>query len=165
MYRNNRYDHRYDSEYQAGGFDGNGWDGYSPRAQRYHGVRNQGSRNGYGWPPKKKSGCKVSVGKEGKYKGFQFVTGWNKSKQRGFIKAFVYPYHGTTETKGKANGNVHQTLMVKIEFANGNQPLNIPCIRNLTTGKVTFDAFGTTMVMNPKAPNGGYFGTAIPRKR
>ncbi|MBO9731164.1 MAG: hypothetical protein J7623_21175 [Chitinophaga sp.] len=78
------------------------------------------------------------------------ISGWNKSRTRGFISFVAIP------RKERETANpVYEHWVVSVQFS---------------TGKKTFTGFYNTnrrlltipdlaMVANPGAPNGGYFGT------
>jgi hypothetical protein len=148
------------------GGHGNGYNGgyggqrrnfnYGYRNNNYGGGYPQQAWGGYPPPPKKRSGAKVTLGARGtKGEGFEYVTAWNVSKDRGLITAFVFPYKNTHEYKN-SRGEVSETLMCKIEYKRTGQTKLVPCTRKISSGKVRIPELG--MVINPKAPNGGYFG-------
>lgn len=113
--------------------------------------------------PKKRSGCKYTTDKN----GVPTITGWNVSRKRGFITFIAQP-----KKNGKGAGEIYQSPTTKREF-------------QLWTVKVTFkdqmkETFETglyyidtgklilidwQLVANPKAPNGGYFGTNSNKRR
>ncbi|MEZ2445929.1 hypothetical protein AB6805_29645 [Chitinophaga sp. RCC_12] len=103
---------------------------------------------------RKKSGCKMRSGwtsrKTGERVDDNLLTGWNKSRTRGFITFIAIP----RKEKETSNANFEHWV-VSVQFS---------------TGKKTFTGFYNVnrrlltipdlqMVANPNAPNGGYFGT------
>lgn len=100
---------------------------------------------------KKHSGCKHVENAKG-----EFLSAWNYSKGRGMLKAFVFPYHGTGTLNKSQKGNEYISMMCKVTYQNSGIEKLIPVQMNIHTKKVTLSDLG--MVLNPKAPNGGYFG-------
>ncbi len=123
-------------------------------------ASNQGyAKKSYQEEQKKHSGCKQVIISKGQYEGSTAFSGWNYSKARGLLSFFAAPYNGTHETKGKVNGNLHLNYILKITNKRTMQIHIMPCLYNKSTGKVT--CMKLNLVMNPKAPNGGYCGKVL----
>lgn len=103
---------------------------------------------------KKSTGCKQGLSKENN----PWISGWNKQKGR-FLSILAYPYKGTHITMGQGpGGHEWHNWMAKVKM-NGVEVANRPCLYDATTGKVIIEWIDEGIVMNPKAPNGGYCGT------
>lgn len=82
------------------------------------------------------------------------TTGWNKSKHAGFVTFLCVVTKSSVESESQ-NGNKYISVMVKVrhqmmpdQITNG--------LMNVRTGQVVVQTMG--IVINPKAPNGGYCG-------
>lgn len=113
--------------------------------------RNYGNRR----QPKKHSGAKLTVMQKGKHKGQQCIVAWNYSRQRGLISVIAAPYKGTKEVKSKT-GRKWQNWMVTIRNKRTMQETITSGLFDPASRKLIVNDLG--MVMNPGAPNGGYFG-------
>lgn len=103
---------------------------------------------------KKSSGCKAGIGPKS---GKPWVSGWNFQKRRGMLTFIAGPYEGTSVVQGKTHE--WENWVAKLKLNGIPQPGVMPCLYDVTTGKVIFKDLDAGMVANPKAPNGGYFGT------
>lgn len=131
--RNNR------GQFSNGGYNNNNNGGYN---SNYNGGQRQA--------PRKKSGAKFTRDKNGN----PCTTGWNKSRFAGFVKFLCVVTKSSVESESQT-GNKYISVMVKVqkqmtpeETTNG--------LMNINTGQVTIQSMG--IVLNPKAPNGGYCG-------
>lgn len=100
---------------------------------------------------KKHSGASKGTDKNGK----QYFRGWNFSQRRGMITVYVTAFKSTGEHSA-ANGNVYTNLMAKVEYKDSGVEKLCGALLSHSTGRVTIPELG--MVLNPAAPNGGYFG-------
>nr|WP_319398211.1 hypothetical protein [uncultured Carboxylicivirga sp.] len=105
--------------------------------------------------PRKKSGCKYNPNAKN---GAEVMTGWNKSR-KGFMSFIASPHKTKSKIKHPNGGNT-ELWMVKITM--GIQEVWHTGFFNPTTKKLTIPAL--TMVANPNAANGGYFGTYLKRR-
>lgn len=112
--------------------------------------RNNSNNRSSGGSEKKHSGCKAGFTK----KGDPFTQGWNVSKRHGMMSFLAVPYKGSKLVTSKS-GKRWLNVMVKVSPEKA-QPFIVSGMRNDDTGQVTIQELG--MVMNPKAPNGGYCG-------
>lgn len=114
------------------------------------------TQNGWNQRQKsKKSGAKSGVAHvrttgEAKH----WVSGW-QVRNRQLTSIMCGPYKDTRESKSKS-GRIWHNWIAKIKPAAG-APYIQPCLYDAMTGKVIIRSLG--MVINPKAPNGGYCGT------
>ncbi|MFW6015808.1 MAG: hypothetical protein ACOCRK_05175 [bacterium] len=106
---------------------------------------------------KKKSGCKTSKIENGKNKGHISIHGWNKSKSRGFITFSAFPKKGAKKYPNENKTRYWMPYLVEVKFHNTMETRLMNGLFDTTTYKLIIDEF--QMVANPKAPNGGYFGT------
>ena len=125
-----------------------------------------GYPNGYAQqaPPRKKSGAKISQGKNGK----PVMTGWKKSRNA-FLTLVACPNNGAniarkdgsiiTNAKGQEYARWTCTL---VDRSTGSVTTHSG-LYNLTTGKLYIPDL--KMVASPSAPNGGYFGNSYVSKR
>lgn len=106
--------------------------------------------------PRKKSGAKSgsSRTREGEIK--LWVSGW-KGAGASFMTCICGPY-GKTETTDSKTGRKWQNWIAKFQPKNA-APFIQPCLYDMMTGKVVIGSMG--LVINPKAANGGYFGTYV----
>jgi hypothetical protein len=100
---------------------------------------------------RKHSGATKGTDKNGK----QYFRGWNYSQQRGMLTIFVSAFKSSGEHTAK-NGNVYTNLMAKVQYKNSGVEKLCGALLSHSTGRVTIPELG--MVLNPSAPNGGYFG-------
>jgi|GEM_PF-6376605 len=137
--------------YNNGGFSNGGYSvgNYQPSRGGYTNSR---SNNNYGGqrPQKKHSGAKTGTTK----KGEKYTTGWNKSRGAGFVTFLCVTTSKSVSSESKS-GRKWVSVMVKVRkqmtpetTTNG--------LMDVQTGMVTIDSMG--IVLNPKAPNGGYCG-------
>ncbi|MCU4165219.1 hypothetical protein [Carboxylicivirga caseinilyticus] len=131
--------------------------GYLPQGfnQGYNGQSYvaRGFRPQYHSRPRKKSGCKYNPNAKN---GAPVITGWNKSRSRGFISFIASPH----KKKSKGKNPNYETWMVKV--TSGIQTVWHVGQYNLTKGILTIPDLN--MVANPKAPNGGFFGSFLKRR-
>lgn len=126
----------------------------SDGVKQFRGRRKE-SRETYDDVKRKKSGCQFGIGEEKKK---PWVSGWNVSAQ-GYMKFLAYPYKDTKRvTSGE--GKEWENWVVKITHPDKKQTL-LPCLFEVKTHRVLMKDIG--MVANPKAPNGGYWGTMFKR--
>ncbi|PSL43411.1 hypothetical protein CLV51_108100 [Chitinophaga niastensis] len=141
----------FNRNYSRSAYSGGG-SGYAKRTNYSYAGRPQRQA-------RKKSGCKLKNGwvsrKTGERVDDNLLTGWNKSRSRGFITFIAVP----RKERETSNANFEHWV-VSVQFA---------------TGRKTFTGFYSIsrrvlivpdlqMVANPHAPNGGYFGTFSKRK-
>lgn len=146
--------------YQGGGFGQN----YSNRRTNYNQDFSQNRRGnaGYNYQAriKKHSGAKESMIKIGENKGKSCITAWNYSKRFGLRTFLVTSYKNSKFITSK-KGREWQTMMVTIK-SSGQIPQIASAFLDVMTNKVYIPDM--KMVINPKAPNGGYCGTFERRK-
>ncbi len=116
-----------------------------------------GRRNNNRRPPKytknghpAKSQCRMKPDKTGR----PCITGWNVSKERGFITMVSVPCKDF-KTKSKNSDK----WVASVKFADGKKTFT--AFYNTMTKKLTIPDLD--MVANPNAQNGGYFGTYVKR--
>lgn len=130
-----------------------------PRGYGYHNGygRPQYQRNGYngyqgGYPqqqqPRKKSGCKIGQDKTGR----PCITGWNKSRSRGFLSFVAVP---CKDAKTKSPNS--DKWVASVQFPDGKKTFT--AFYNVNTKKLSIPDL--QMVANP-AKN--YFGTFVKRR-
>lgn len=106
--------------------------------------------------PRKRSGAKMSkyTPTQGANKGQQqiIVNGWRKNRQ-GFTKFTAVT---TKFSKDGGKGWIGSIFVTVTNVSTGQESKYWGTMQS-STGKVVIDALG--IVMNPKAPNGGYCGT------
>jgi hypothetical protein len=112
---------------------------------------NQNRNNGGNAQKKKHSGAKF---KSSDKNGNPCTTGWNFSKRFGLV-TFLCVVTSSSVKSESGTGKKYISVMIKVrkpmsaDFVTGG-------IMNVATGQVTSDNLG--IVINPKAPNGGYCG-------
>jgi hypothetical protein len=113
--------------------------------------RNTGNNNS-GQQKKKHSGAghKTSVGKGGN----PCTWGWNFSKRFGLVK-FLCVFTSATKVVDSGRNRTWANVMVKITKPMS-APQTVSGMMDVHTGMVTIQDLG--IVINPKAPNGGYCG-------
>lgn len=132
-YNNNR-------NYRQGG-------GFSNRSYSY--------RGGNSYQPVRTAAKKRSGAKHGRTKnGDPYTTGWNASRKHGLVKFLCVPYKKSKQSES-ANGRQWLNVMVKVEKQMAPEFITSGMM-DLVSGKVTVQSLG--IVINPKAPNGGYCG-------
>ncbi|WP_447642439.1 MULTISPECIES: hypothetical protein [Chitinophagaceae] len=114
------------------------------------GNRNYNNRGGNSRPQRKKSGAKAGVGKNGK----PYVQGWNASRQNGMVSFLCVPTSNTGQHTSRTGRN-WENWMVVVQPRMGASFLK-SCLYDPSTGKCIISDMG--IVLNPKAPNGGYCG-------
>ena len=100
---------------------------------------------------KKHSGCKTGVSRKD---GSPYTQGWNYSRSHGLVSFLAVCTKGTHETTSKT-GRKWLNVMVKVQKKFQNDVL-FSGLMDVMTGKVIIN--DQNIVMNPKAPNGGYCG-------
>lgn len=105
-----------------------------------------------GWVPyKKRSGSKSGFTKDNKF----YVTAWNRSKEKGFIKVSAFENKKSTRFENE-HGEESIMLMFEIFYERtGNKLLEIAQYK-FKTGKAFLSTLN--MVISTKSNNGGYFG-------
>lgn len=113
---------------------------------------------------RKHSGARIKDGKNGK----PVIFGWNK-KRSAFLTIVACPNNGANAL---AKGGAIITNKKEQEYARWTATIvekntasvsTHSALYNLSTGKLYLPDLG--MVVNPNAPNGGYFGRCVPSKR
>lgn len=100
----------------------------------------------------KKSGCKYTS-KDKTGNGMPAISGWNVSKERGFVSFVAMPYKNyNDDTKNKNYKSWVATVTVRRTF----RQEKVKCLFNVEKKMLLFPDFG--MVASPNSPNGGYFG-------
>jgi len=122
---------------------------------------NQGgySRSGNTRSGRKHSGCRMTVVKD---TGEQIVVGWNYSRSRGMISFIASPYKGT-KTSTSRSGRDWENWFVKITNKRTMQITNHSGLWDCQRRRLLIKDLN--MVANPGAPNGGYFGQHISKRR
>jgi hypothetical protein len=105
---------------------------------------------------RKKSGCQQGIGRDSNK---AWVSGWNISAQ-GYMKFLAFPYKDTKRVTS-GSGVQWENWVVKITHPDKQQSV-LPCLYEVGTGRVLMKDLG--MIANPKAPNGGYWGTMFVHK-
>lgn len=99
---------------------------------------------------RKKSGAKSGVTKSGK----MYVNGWKVMQGQGIVSVIAGPTKDTDQHTSKT-GRIWENWCAKITKP-FSKPELVSCLYDTMTGKVIIGDLG--LVLNPKAPNGGYFG-------
>ena len=141
MYNNNR---QYGFGRSNGGFS------KAPYSQQYQNQQFQ-----------KKSGAGMGQYTNKKGERIPYVNGWKKSKE-GFITIMCNPYKDTEKHQSKKSGLTYENWIAEIKVG-ANRPYILPVLYRVDTCKIIIDQL--SMVINPKALNGGYCGTFIKSKR
>ena len=106
---------------------------------------------------KKRSGCKW---KNTTRNGKPCITAWKYDAQKkGIISVLVAPYKKTKRRKSKA-GITWENWIATITMPSGNKLVR-SCMVNMDNKKFYLQELN--MMGNPRANNGGYFGTHIRR--
>ncbi|WP_131537999.1 hypothetical protein [Pedobacter nototheniae] len=117
--------------------------------------RSNNSRNNNGnnnnQPTKKHSGCKYTPNSKN---GTPVTTGWNYSRRNGLV-TFLCVTTKNTEVHTSKSGKEWLNVMVKVSKKMCKDEL-VSGLMERHTGKVIVKELG--IVLNPKAPNGGYCG-------
>ncbi|SJZ94765.1 hypothetical protein, partial [Sediminibacterium ginsengisoli] len=101
-------------------------------------------------PKRKRSGCTSGVSGDSRK---PWVRGWKASRQ-GFVTIICGPNKGTNVHESRTGRNWENwTATVQVGMA---APYLVSCLYDQSTGKVSIEKLG--LVLNPKAPNGGYCG-------
>lgn len=100
---------------------------------------------------KKKSGCKIGVSKNGR----QYITGWNVSKERGYI-TFIANRANDIEYSSRG-GKIWHRYVVNISIKRTMEKRVVSGLFDIDSKKLIIKELG--MVANPKGGRGGYFGT------
>ena len=129
----------------------------------YNNYNNNGYNQGYNnqnyqnQPPRKKSGCRETQGKNKK----ATIHGWRKSN--GQFMNFVACQNNGEKAHGKGGaviknkkGEEYTRWTAKLTNKTIGTVSTVNCLYNHTTGKLYFPDLN--LVANPKAPNGGYWG-------
>jgi len=141
--------------------------GYINRRSNYNQdfSQNQRGTNGYQYQPqkqvKKHSGAKTGILRNGNYVGEQYVQGWNYSKAHG-LRTFLSTPYGKTKKSVSKNGNEWLNVMVKVQ-PKQQKAFIVSGMMEIRTSRVIIEELG--IIMNPKAPNGGYCGTMFQSRR
>jgi hypothetical protein len=113
----------------------------------YQAQNNGGQRQ----QTKKHTGAKFTRSKKD---GSPVTTGWNYSKRFGLVTFLCVTTSKSVESESNT-GNKYISVMIKVR-----KPMSPEVITNglmnIHTGQVTCEAM--QIVINPKAPNGGYCG-------
>lgn len=128
--------------------------------------RNYGQNYGGGYQsqPRKKSGAKLTQGKNDK----PVISAWKKNRYA-FLSMVATPNNGENiAAKGgrvikNKKGQEYARWTVTITERNTGQVSTHSGLYNLATGKLYIPDL--KLVANPKAPNGGYFGNSFVRNR
>lgn len=113
-------------------------------------VNNRNSNNNQS-TMKKHSGCKTGVSRKD---GSPYTQGWNYSRAHGLVSFLAVCTKGTSLHISKT-GREWLNVMVKVQKKFQNDVL-FSGLMDKVTGKVIIN--DQNLVMNPKAPNGGYCG-------
>lgn len=125
--------------------------GYNQGNNQYNGNNNNYDRSNRNQSQKKHSGSKTGLMKNGEGR---YTTGWNKSRQNGFVTFLCVPTSKSVKSESQT-GNKYISVMIKVR-KHMTPEITTNGLMNLATGQVTIDSMG--LVLNPKAPNGGYCG-------
>lgn len=147
-------------------FDNNSYQGRSYQRQ-YNKPVGRGYRqapmNAY-QPTPKKSGCRITEGKNGK----PCVTAWKASKH-GFLTLVACPNNGDKLMRQDGSvivnkkGQEYARWTAKLVDKHSGSVSSHQALYNLATGKLYLPDL--KMVASPKAPNGGFFGNSYVSKR
>ncbi len=121
--------------------------------------RNGGSQTGYSadqYGPQQRVAKKHSGAKHGSDKNGQvYTSGWNYSKRHGLVTFLCVPYKKSKRVTS-ARGIEWINVMVKIKKTMSANQI-VSGMMDFHSGRVIIKDLG--LVINPKAPNGGYCGT------
>lgn len=123
--------------------------------QNYSYNNYENNRNNYN-KPKKKSGCKSGIDRNGK----PYIQGWKADKTNGLRKFYASPYKNTQEVKSK-KGKVWQNWFVRITMSNGEE-IRTSGMFDVANDKLIIPQL--SFIMNPKGGYGGYVGPAYYKK-
>ncbi len=165
-YNNNNYNNGGGYNGGYGGYNG-GNRGYSNNGGGYNNYGGGRGYNNYGGnrgnrsfnPGRKHSGCRLTVAKS---TGEQVLVGWNYSRGRGMISFIAASYSGT-KTTTSGTGREWENWFVKITNKRTMQTTNHSGLWDLQRRRLLIKELN--MVANPGAPNGGYFGSHIVKRR
>jgi hypothetical protein len=107
---------------------------------------------------KKHSGATKGIDKNGK----QYFRGWNFSKRRGMLTVFVTAYKSSSEHTSPKSGITYTNLMAKLHYKDSGVEKIVGALLSHKTHRVIIPELG--MVLNPDAPNKGYFGKFTRKK-
>lgn len=130
----------------------------------YQYQNGQGSRPDYQnaqYAKKKHSGAKTVRSRKPGFEGVEFISAWNYSRRRGMITCFISEYKKTKTTTAN-NGTQYRNLLAKVVYKDSGVEKLMGALLNLSNDKITIPELG--MVVNVKAPNGGYFGKFSKKK-
>lgn len=100
---------------------------------------------------KKRSGCQTGRWADGEY----WTNGWKASKRFGLVKFSAFTTKKTDSIQSGSGRSWLTNILVKVQKEFEKEQL-FSGLMDPNTGKVVIKDLG--MVMNPKAPNGGYIG-------
>lgn len=141
---NNNYQRSNNGYYARSYNSGNFRSGYRPQ---YNQQR----------PQKKRSGAKFGYAQGDSDR--PYITGWNASRRNGLTSFIAGPNKKTKRVESK-NGRKWENWTCKV--TNGYTTKLVNCLFDVQNQKVIINDFG--IVINPKAPNGGYCGRFTRRK-
>lgn len=128
----------------------------------YNGNRNNNNgnwNNNNNRSQRKHSGAKMGQGKNGK----RFISAWNYSRKYGLVSLIASMRETGKNTCVNRNGEQLEIFVCKVQ-KKYEQPQLFTGFYNPNDGKLRIPDLG--MTVNPKAPNGGYWGkTAVSRNR
>jgi len=108
------------------------------------------NNNDNGGSGKKKTGSKTGVFDN----GARWTNGWNVSKANGLVKLFAKQWSGSTESVSKS-GRKWSTVIIEMTKKWGKKEV-VFGLMDVQTGQTIIKDM--QVVLNPKAPNGGYCG-------
>lgn len=111
------------------------------------------TQSNYRSQPKKRSGARFSVNRK---TSEQVVVGWNASRKRGLLSVLITTSKFTEEFKGKKSGKMYTRLMAVLTNKTTGEQMVKNAYKSHANGKYYIPSL--QMVVNPLAPNGGYFG-------
>lgn len=92
--------------------------------------------------------------------GVPYVIAWNYSKRYGMVKFIAAPTKKTKRVSSHS-GKEWDNWVVKVQIG-WHQPYLTGGLYEVATGRVIVKDLG--IVINPKAPNGGYCGTFVNKR-
>ena len=121
---------------------------YQKRMNKGNSYQNSSNNSSF---QKKHSGCKTGITRTD---GSPFTQGWNYSRAHGLV-SFLAVVTKKTHTVTSKTGRQWLNVMVKVQKKLQKDVL-FSGLMDVQTGKVIIS--DQNIVMNPKAPNGGYCG-------
>ena len=109
-------------------------------------------RDGRSVPVYKHSGAKSGIDK----KGGRYTNGWMTNKRVGMVSFFCAPTKNTTAVMSKTGNSWLTCIAVKVQFRDLMKEELHWGLMHEASGKVIIQSLG--LVVNPKAPNGGFSG-------